>query len=114
RAPACRPARRRRRSRSGATRSADAPPPPRRTSWSWLLSIQDAAQHRGVDVASRDDADDLAAGDATGRRRGRRERAGPLGDNACPLREQAHGGGDLVERKRERAVEDLRRVLPHL
>ena len=41
------------------------------------------------------------------------ERAGALGDHADALGDQAHGGGGVVERDRERAVEQLGRLLPH-
>ena len=41
-------------------------------------------------------------------RRGERERARALGDDARPRREQPHGVGDLVERHGDRGVDELR------
>ena len=56
--------------------------------------------------------DDLPVAGAAASGGRERERPGALGDHARALGEQPHGRGGLVERTRERAVEQLRRAAP--
>ena len=67
------------------------------------------ASDGGVDVAARDDADDLAAPARAGQRRGDRSGAGALRDDARPRGEEADGGGDLLEARRREIREQAGR-----
>ena len=77
------------------------------------LAAKDRGQPVGVDVAARDDADELLARNAARERGGDGQRAGALGDDTRSLREQADGRGGLVERDDLGAGEERTRPLPH-
>lgn len=77
-------------------------------------TCQDCREGRGVDVAARHDAEDLAASGTAGDGCGDRRRARALGDNVSALHQQAHRDGDLVEHRDERAREQLARQSEHL
>ena len=76
-------------------------------------SAEDLGELAQVDVAARDHAHDLA-GPSPAAQRGRgSERARALGDDPDPLRERAHGGGDLGDRNGQGVVDERRDQRPH-
>src|SRR6266516_3819705 len=76
-------------------------------------SSQDLRQLAQVDIAARNDADDLSGPGPAAQCRGRRERARSFGDHPGAFGQRAHGGGDLIDRNRQRTVDQRRDERPH-